>query len=121
MTGIFVVAGFYGEGVDQLAWCLVAIAGSMVFRGFLSSSGPSRLRMLVVGLLLTGSVFTKQTTIVPCFLLSLVPIVALAVLEPKDVRTGSKWVTSAIALLTFAVTSAVSGVLLQIASHEFRL
>jgi len=55
----FVVNGLFEGRVDQLAWCLLVIAGTIIFRGLLSPAGLSQRQMLITGLLLTGSVFTK--------------------------------------------------------------
>jgi hypothetical protein len=119
LGGLFAVGGLYSEGVDELAWCLLVIAAVLVFRSLLQRSTPSNLRMLVVGVLLTASVFSKQTTLVPCVLLALLPIAAQPFLVPKRTRRWTGWLISATALLTFFVTSAVFGAILQVASHGF--
>lgn len=72
--GLTAFPGLYEYGVDQLAWCLLVIAGTIIFRGLLSPAGLSHRQMLVAGLLLTGSVLSKQTTIVPCLLVSILTL-----------------------------------------------
>ncbi len=119
LGGLSVFSGAYGEGVDQLAWALLVVAATITFGGLLSLKGLSRRQMLAVGLLLTGSVFTKQTTLVPCLLVSSLTPARLIFVESRQIRTWRKMLRSATVLLTFAGTSALLGMVLQIASHGY--
>jgi hypothetical protein len=118
MSGLLTI-GLYGQGNDQLAWSLLVISGAITFRGILSPAGMSRRLMLVVGLLLTGSVFTKQTTVVSCLLVACLPLAVLIVVDQRRARTWKKWVRSATVLLTFAGTSCLLGLALQVTSRGF--
>lgn len=119
LGGLLSLGGAYGRSVDQLAWCLVVVAATVTFRGLLSPNGLTRRQMLVIGLLLTSSVFSKQTTIVPCLLVSGLPLAVLIAVEPRRSRTWRKWLRSATVLLTFAGVSALFGSVLQVASHGY--
>ena len=119
LGGLFTIPGFYSEGVDQLAWCLMVVAGSVTFRGLLSPTGLSRRQMIVTGLLLTGSIFSKQTTIVPCLVLAVLTLAAPIFVESGRTSTWRTWVNSATVLLTFAGTSAFLGIALQVASQGY--
>ncbi len=115
--GLTALTGLYDYGVDQLAWCFLVIAGAITFRGLLSPTGLSRRQLLATGLLLTGSVFSKQTTIVPCVLIALLTLVVPLVVEPRRTWTWPKTLRSATVLVTFVVSSAIFGIVLQVASH----
>lgn len=119
LGGLFSIEGFYGEGVDQLAWCLFVVAGALTFPGLLSSEEISVRRMFAVGMLLTASVFTKQITIVPSLLLSVLPLAALVLVQPKPSWSPKRWLRCSTAILTFALASTVVGAALQVASHGF--
>ena len=113
-----VVNGLFEGRVDQLAWCLLVLAGTIVFRGLLSSAGLSQRQMVITGLLLTGSAFTKQTTIVPCVVVSVAALVVPALVDqPRRARIWRKGLKSATVLATFVASSAVFGIVLQVASH----
>ena len=51
----FPISGLEEGRPDQLAWCLLVVAGTIVFRGLLSPQGLSVRQMLIAGLLLTTS------------------------------------------------------------------
>jgi len=112
--GLSAIPGLYLYGVDQLAWCFLVIAGAVTFRGLLSPTGLSRKQMLVTGLLLTASVFSKQTTVVPCLLLAGAALAVPVYVEPQTWKT---WRRSATVLVSFATSSALFGIVLQVASH----
>ena len=115
----FVPNGLFEARPDQLAWSLVVVAGTFeFFRGLLSPSGLSRRRMIVTGLLLTGSVFTKQTTVVPCLLLAIITLLApIAVDSPT--WSWRKWLRSATVLVSFSISSAIFLIALQVASQGY--
>ena len=119
LGGFFTISGLYNEGVDQLAWCLMVVAGTVTFRGLLSPAGLSRRQMIVIGLLLTSSVFSKQTTVLPCLVLAVLTLVAPIFVKSGRMSTWRTWVNSATALLTFAGTSAFFGIALQVASQGY--
>ncbi len=115
--GLTALSGVYAYGVDQLAWCLLVIAGTITFRGLLSPEGLSGRQMVTTGLLLTGSVFSKQTTIVPCVVVSGLMIVVPALVESGRTWTWRKWFSSATVLMTFVGSSVLFGIALQVASR----
>jgi hypothetical protein len=109
--------GLFEARHDQLAWCLLVVAGTVTFQGLLSTTGLSRMRMVVTGLLLTGSVFSKQTTIVPCLLVAGLTLAVPILCESRRTWTWRKWRRAATVLATFASSSALFGIVLQVTSH----
>jgi hypothetical protein len=107
--------GVYEARPDQMAWCLLVIAAALTFHGLLSS-GLSRRRLVAIGLLLTGSVFSKQPSIVPCLVLA-----ALTIAGAPRARDGGSWlrtvVSKATVPLVFAGSSLLLGIGLQIGSR----
>ncbi len=120
-SGLFPTSALEEGRPDQLAWCLLVVASVRVFRGFLSDSGSTPIQMFVTGLLLAGSVGTKQTTLVPCLVAA-----AIAVVMPHLIEAGPAWrpheLRKSLALLGgFIGSLIVLGVILQVASHGYAL
>jgi hypothetical protein len=111
--------GLYETRPDQMAWCLCVIAATIVFQGLLAPAGLSRRQLLLVGGLLTASVFTKQTTVVTCVVLALLTIAVPILRDPIRSWTWRKGLRSATALLTFVGCSLVFGIALQVASRGY--
>ncbi len=111
------ISGLYEARPDQLAWCLLVVAGTVAFGGLLSPAGFSRGQMLVIGLLLTGAVYTKQTTIVTCLVIAGIVLVAPRLIDPARTWTWRRWLRSATVLVTFAGSSALFGIVLQVTSR----
>ncbi|MGD0380667.1 MAG: hypothetical protein ABSC30_11855 [Acidimicrobiales bacterium] len=111
------ISALYDARPDQMAWCLLVIAGTLTFGGLLSPGGFSRKQMVVIGLLLTAAVFTKQTTIVTCLVIAGIVLVAPRLIGPGPTWTWRRWLSSATVLVTFAGTSALFGIVLQVVSR----
>lgn len=111
------ISGLYEARADQMAWCLLVVAVTITFGGLLSPTGFSRRQMVVIGLLLTGAVFTKQTTLVPCLVIAGIVLVAPRLIDPGSTWTWRRSLSSATVLVTFAGSSALFGIVLQVASR----
>jgi hypothetical protein len=113
------VSGVFDARPDQLAWCLLVVAGTIVFRALLVPSTLSGRQMVVTGLLLSGSVLTKQTTLVPSLLVAALAVAVPKLVEPDRAWTFRRLFTAAGVPLTFVVVSAVVGIVLQLTSHGY--
>ena len=112
--------GLFEARPDQLAWALAVVAGSIIFRALLGSGRLTSRQQVVVGLLLTASVFTKQSTLVPAVVLSLVPCASALALEARG--RSSWWPLlrgAALCPLVFVASSVLCFALLQALSHGF--
>ncbi|HLX87655.1 MAG TPA: hypothetical protein VKR22_04230, partial [Acidimicrobiales bacterium] len=101
---------------DQLAWCLLVLAACLVFRALYTRNELSGRQMVVTGLLLTGSVATKQITLVPCLVTGIIVLALPPLLQSRDSRGIKQWIRSSWTLVTFVASSALLGVFLQIVS-----
>ena len=119
IIGGFSISGLYDARPDQLAWCLLVVAGTLMFRGFLSPTNLSQRKMLVIGLLLAGSVCTKQTTLVPSLVIALALLVVPQLIGSRPARSFRGWLRSGTALLTFVAVPLLLGIGLQVASHGY--
>jgi hypothetical protein len=113
------VSGVFDARPDQLAWCLLIVAATIVFRALLAPNALSVRQMVVTGLLLAGSVLTKQTTLVPCLLVAVLAMVVPRVVDSDGGGTWTSWLRAAVPLLTFVVVPAVVGLVLQLTSHGY--
>ena len=117
ILGTFPISALEEGRPDLLAWALLIIAGTGIFRGFFSG-GLSTPRRVVAGLLLTGSVFTKQITLVPAIAIALVAV-TLPTAAERGESSIARWRRSATVILVFFSSSALLGVVLQFASHGY--
>jgi len=102
---------------DQLAWCLLVLAACLVFRALYTRSELSGRQMLVTGLLLFGSVATKQITLVPCLVTGVIVLAVPPLLRSHESKGMRQWIRSSWTLVTFVVASALLGIFLQFLSH----
>jgi hypothetical protein len=108
--------GVYEARPDQMAWCLLVIAGALTFHGLLASNAMSRRRLVGIGLLLTGSVFSKQPSVVPCLVLAALTLAG----APRAREGAAAWrtaVSNATVPLVFLGSSLVLGIGLQLGSR----
>jgi hypothetical protein len=110
--------GVYEARPDQLAWSLLVIAATIVFRGLVTGQGLSRRQRIAAGVLLSLSVLTKQPTLVPCLLVCVLTLVAPAT-KPNDaaIASGVRRFDAVLTPLVFVGLSAIVGIGLQLASH----
>jgi len=111
--------GLYETRPDQMAWCLCVIAGTIVFQGLLAPTGFSRRSLLLIGAVLTASVFTKQTTLVTCVALVTLTIALPLLRDPIRSWSVKKALRATTAAWTFAALSLVFGIILQLASRGY--
>ncbi len=75
--------------------------------------------MLAAGLLLTCSVFSKQTTVVPAVALASVALLVPVLSQSRRTWRWGMWLSAATVLFTFVCTSVLLGVFLQAMSHGY--